>query len=98
MPFRVRYFYRISIFSYKVLNKHFLRQIAEKIELQETSSMSRLRGRKPDLAVVPTYNKNNGCRRLSIFLPRFINLIIREAYNLPFLDFKKAIFSNLIEL
>ena len=94
MPFMVRYFYRIGIFSYKVLNKNFLRQIAEKVVMQKTSGTSRLRGREPELAIVPNFNKNNGCRRLSVFLPRFINLIIRETYKLPFVEFKNAIFSN----
>ena len=96
MPFRVRYFYRISVFSYKVLNRHFLRQIEAKIEWEEKSATGRLRSREPELTIVPKCNKNSGFRRLSVFLPRFVNLITREALRLPFLEFKKAMFSDLI--
>ena len=43
------------------------------------------RGRKIE---VHGHNLNAGSRRLSIFLPRFVNLIIRDSFKLTFNEFK----------
>ena len=95
MPFRVRYFYRLSIFSYKVLNKQILKQIQGKLVFTVNQTMSKLRSRKPEIIEVPGHDLNAGSRRLSIFLPRFVNLIIRDSFKLTFNEFKNMLLSKM---
>ena len=51
-------------------------------------TMSKLRSRKPEIIEVPGHDLNAGSRRLSIVLPRFVNLIIRDSFKLTFNEFK----------
>ena len=95
MPFRVRFFYRVSIFCFKILNRQILGRILRQIVFIENPLPNRLRNKEPELVMVPNGRTISGARRLTIFLPVLVNLLLRNTYTFAFTDFKKNILSNL---
>ena len=93
-PYKYRLLYRFSTFSYKILKQCLLVNIFTKLipkvykrSLRSTTSL---------IYVIPICKTNLGQKRLSFFLPKFVNLILKHSYNLSFNDFKKAILSNIV--
>ena len=97
LPYKLRLVYRLSIFSYKILNNQILKKFKSNlIVFKDLSVSSRLR----DLNVakinqkifnVPNVNTKHGEFKLSFFRPNFINNFIRNSFNLIFVEFKRHI-------
>ena len=105
MPYRVRVFYRLSLFSQKIMDDIILANIKEclmcKIEDSNTVSLRNRTTtskffRECDLFVVPKTSTVRGESCISVFLPKLINQVFRHALNLKFLDFKKCLLDDLI--
>ena len=67
-PFKIRHFYRLNIFCYKIVNKQILINFYNKLVFNDQLSF-----RKRELVHVPFERTKGGSTRLSIFLiPNFI--------------------------
>ena len=96
MPYKMRLFYRFSIFSYKILNKHISLNFSIDTFLNTDIDHSySLRVRKKDIFKHPKVRTVLGERSLSIFLCKFVNNVILHAFNLSMKDYKNSIFCNL---
>ena len=92
--FKLRLFYRLNIFfCYKIVNRQILVKIYNKLVFFENSSL-----RKRGLVQVPFERTCYGCLRLSIFLPNFINNILKNSTNLNFNDFCNSLRNNILIL
>jgi hypothetical protein len=92
LPFFYRLFFRTSLFYHKILNSKILSQIND--DLKKCDSHD-LRMKTKNLFIVPVCKSACGSKRLSLFLPKFCNSVIREAYNLNVADFKCFLLGNL---
>ena len=88
-----RFLYRLAIFFYKILNGQILSDQKENLILNTNSH--NLRGKNRDI-FKESFCKTLKCsRRISIFLPKFCNKIIRHSFNLNFNEFKISFLGNL---
>jgi len=84
LPFKLRLLYRFSIFAYKILNKITLTDL---ILINTSHSHST---RNTNIYVVLNEKSLLCSRRLSIFLPKFVNIVLRHSFNLKYYDFKNS--------
>ena len=87
MPFRYRLFYRLSLFSYKILNRQILLNIFSSIQFHDTETLERQRKQHFSLCATPNWRTYAGTKRLSYFLPNFVNVVLKNSFNLSFNDF-----------
>jgi hypothetical protein len=82
MPFKYRLFYRFSLFSHKILNKHFLLNISDLLKpIVKTYST---REKNTNLFEVPLILSNSGAKRISVVLSMMVNKVLRtEMCNRP---------------
>ena len=90
LPYRYRSFLRFCIFSKQILNKKILLQFHELL----SPIKNRLRN-NDDIYLEPKSRTIAGSRRLSIFLPKFINEIVRYSYLISVSDFKTFLLFNI---
>ena len=93
LPFKLRFFYRISIFVYKILNGNILNNFNK---LKFHYDFNNLRN--VEIADVPFESTKCGSHRLDIFLPRFVNAVIKLAFQLSFRDYKRFLINNIFIL
>ena len=93
LPFYCRLFYRLSLFAYKILNGQILPAI--KNDLLSISANLRQFGDIRNIYVEPFSKIRKHSKRISSFLPKFCNKILRYSYNLKLSDFKTSLLSNL---
>ena len=85
-----RLFIRFSIFTYKILNKQMLHDFKNSLITNENKFNLRCQ----ELYKVPFCKSQKFTRRLSIFLPKFVNKVIQNTFLLSFLDFSNLINSS----
>ena len=95
MPLRYRLFYRLSLFSYKILNRQILLNIFSSIQFHDTETLERQRKQHFSLCATPNWRTYAGTKRLSYFLPNFVNVVLKNSFNLSFNDFNSFITDNL---
>jgi hypothetical protein len=93
MPFKYRLFYRFSLFSHKILNKHFLLNISDL--LKPIIKTYCTREKNTNIFEIPLILSNSGAKRISIVLSMMVNKVLRNSTNLSFKDFSEYILSNL---
>lgn len=91
--FYFRMFYRFSLFSYRVLNGTILGDLGGGLKFRP--QVKGLREGTRGLVTVPFSRTTRGLRRISVFLPKFVNLVIRRAYGLSFSDYKAFVLDGL---
>jgi len=92
MPFRLRIFFRQSLFVHKIMNENFLPEF--KLGLQVAVKGYSLRNAEE--YVIPGARTIAGSRRLSNILPKFLNQIFKGSIYLKLCDFKNFLLLNLI--
>ena len=90
-PFKIRLFYRLNIFCYKIVNKQILINFYNKLVFNDQLSF-----RKRELVHVPFERTKGGPTRLSIFLPNFINNVLKNSFNLNINDFCNSLRDKII--
>ena len=96
LPYRIRLFYRFSIFSYKILNQTLLKPFYSKLSFK--NNIKSLRNSTLKILEEPFCRTTCGQKRISYFLPKFTNIVIKFSFNLNNLEFKKFLNNNLILL
>jgi hypothetical protein len=91
-PFKIRLFYRLSLFSYKIVNNLILSQFNI---LSEKQNHYNLRSSSKSLYIIPKVKTESGKKRLSDLLPLFLNNVLRNSVFLSLKDFKFLICTNL---
>ena len=92
-PLKFRLFYRFCLFSYKILRGKILKNI--KAQLEPSNDSYDLRSASRNIFNVPFARSKRGSLRISIFLPKLVNSVLRNVYNLDLKDFKQTILANL---
>jgi hypothetical protein len=96
LPFKFRLFYRISLFCYKILNNQILNVIFSSLILNPNIHNTRESSRH--IFCVPFSRSSKCSKRLSIFLPKLVNGVLRYSSNLNLTDFKNYIITNIFTL
>jgi hypothetical protein len=96
-PFKYRLLYRFSLFSYRILNNHILKDVRGKLEKK-----SYTREFRPSITTYifdePFCRTIFGSKRISFFLTKFVNKVIKTSYTENFSIFKRYILDNISEL
>ena len=66
-----------------------------KAQLQPSNDLHDLRSATRNIFNVPFASTRRGSLRISVFLPKIVNNVFRNAFNLDLKDFKHSILSNL---
>jgi len=100
LPYKYRLFYRFSLFAHKVLNKQILVQFFNQniVSNENKVAKSSLRGSILSILEVPRTRTARGAKRLSVYLPHFVNKILKHSFNHTLVDFKNFVLSNLVFL
>ena len=93
-PFKIRLFYRLSLFSYKIVNNLIL---SEFNILSEKPNYYNLRNTTKSIYIIPKVKTESGKKRLSYLLPLFLNSVLRNSVYLSLKDFKFLICTNLFQ-
>ena len=93
LPFKLRLFYRLNLLIYKVMNQIYLKKYFDYLKFNNKSHL-----RNTELLDVPFEGTKFGMARLSIFLPRFVNIVMKNSFNLKFRDFNEFLKLNLLDL
>jgi hypothetical protein len=93
-PFKIRLFYRLSLFSYKKVNNLIL---SEFNILSEKPNYYNLRNTTKSIYIIPKVKTESGKKRLSYLLPLFLNSVLRNSVYLSLKDFKFLICTNLFQ-
>ena len=94
LPLRLRFFYRISFLIYKIMNGKQLTAFRVRPVVNEYKA----RLRRTELLSVPSETTVFGSHRLSIFLPRFVNSVLKSSYQLELPQFKQFLRDNFFVL
>ena len=89
LPYKIRLFYKFNIFCYNIFNNRILSGFKNDIVFNNLGYL-----RHTNDVKVPLERTKFGLARLSIFLPKFINIILVNSFNLSFSDFRTFFFSN----
>ena len=93
LPFTMRLLYRSSIFCYKILNNQIL-----PLYLNESNSNGSSKFWDREIIYVPFERTSAGCLRLSIWLPPFINKVLKFSFRLYWHHLKRFLINNLKNL
>jgi hypothetical protein len=93
-PFKIRLFYRLSLFTYKIVNNSILSDFNI---LFEKSNHYNLRNTTKSLYIVPKVRTESGKKRLSYMIPLFLNTVIKNSVLLSLKDFKFLLSTNLFQ-
>jgi len=94
LPYRLRIFSNLCVFSHKILNNKILQNI--KIKLQTHAAKYDLRDKR--IFVEPKSRTKAGAKRLTIFLSKLVNKTIRYSYLLSLSDFKYFVSNHILLL
>ena len=92
MPFYCRLFYRLALFAYKILNNQMLPAIKQDLIVIEDG---RLRVASRNIFYEPFCKYKKHDKRISFFLPKFCNKILRHSYTKTITEFKSFLLDNL---
>ena len=90
LPIKLRIFIKLNLFCYKIMNNLILSDFCSAIVLKETPYYRESRYR------VPIINSNYEKSTFIYFLPKFVNAVIKNAFNLPLKEFKQFLTNNLL--
>ena len=93
MPFKIRLFYKLNNFCYNIYNNRILSGFKKDIVFNNLGYLRHTTDVK-----VPFERTKFGLARLSVFLPKFINIILVNSLNFSFPDFRNFFFSNVLIL
>ena len=93
MPFKIRLFYKLNNFCYNIYNNRILSGFKKDIVFNNLGYL-----RHTSDVKVPFERTKFGLARLSVFLPKFINIILVNSLNFSFPDFRNFFFSNVLIL
>ena len=93
MIFKIRLFFKFNTFCYNILNNKILSSFKNDIVFNNLGYL-----RHTYEVKVPFERTKFGLARLSVFLPRFINIILKNSFKLSFSDFCNSFFSNIFIL
>ena len=93
LPFKIRLFFKFNTFCYNIYNNKILSGFKKEIVFNNLGYLRHTHDVK-----VPFEKTKFGLARLSVFLPRFINIVLVNSLNLSFSDFCISFFSNLFIL
>ncbi len=96
-PFKYRLLYCFAIFSYKILNNHILRDVGEKLKVKSYTKDFRF-SISNYIFDEPFCRTAFGSKRISIFLTKFVNKVIKNSYTEILSIFRRYIFDNLSDL
>lgn len=89
-PYKYRSFFRFCIFFRKIMNNNILNDLRNRLEPIKYGTRN-----NDNIFIVPRSRTLAGSRRISIYLPECMNVIIRHSYLLGLSDFKTFIIFNL---
>ena len=90
-PYFYRLIERFAIFSKKIMINDILSNIKDKLQTRT----NKFNVRTFDSFKVPKNITFDGKRRISVFLPKFLNKILKNSYNNSYSDLKKHFSSNM---
>ena len=90
LPYKMRIFSRISIFCFKVAKNLILRNFYNNLIFKNA-----LYFRNREIVLVPDIRTKAGRSTFTYFLPRLINLILRNSLNFSLREFKHNLFDNM---
>ena len=93
LPFKMRLLVKLNNFIYKILNKSYHIKITHDLTLTERRYIRK--NSCQNIFKIPVIKNDAGRATLSYFIPKYINIIIKHSFSLPFNDFKKSFFDNL---
>ena len=88
LPFYCRMFYRLSLFSYKILRDQILPSIKADLKVSNPNFLNLRQTVDRNIFEVPLCRTIKHSRRLSCLLPKFCNKILRYSYYYKLSDFK----------
>ena len=80
LPFKFRILYRFSTFCYKILDKVILNSLYEGLTVN--TNIKHTRSKTRNIFVIPRCVTLKSSKRLSNYLPLFLNNVLRYSYNL----------------
>jgi hypothetical protein len=92
LPFKYRYFYRICIFSFNIMNNKILNNIRAKLKFRQEF---RFRNINTIVELDKIEKTKFGSHRLSVFLVNFINKVIKFSFQLDLKLFKQSMMENI---
>ena len=93
MPYKIRLFFKSNTFCYNILNNKTLSSFKNEIVFNNLGYLSHTYNVK-----VPFERMKFILIKLSVFLPRSINIILKNSFKLSFSDFCNSFFSNIFIL
>ena len=90
LPYKMRVFSRITIFCYKIAKNQVLKNFYSQLVFKNASYF-----RNREIVEVPDIRSKAGRSTFTYFLPKFINLILRNSINFPLSDFKHNLNDNI---
>jgi hypothetical protein len=113
LPYKARAFYRLSLFSYKLVNGHFLSDIKATLKKLEVNTESRYPTRSKNKKIEDKLLSTTDSRIydvprsvtlvvfrtcLTIAIPALVNKVLKDSISQNFKDFKSFLNCNLILL
>lgn len=95
LPIKLRFFYNLCTFSYKIVNKKILFNFFEQLKIVNEQNSIRICSHK-NIYAVPFARINFSTSRLSVFLPNFLNKVLKFSTNLNYNMFCQSIKSNIM--
>ena len=95
-PFKFWLLYSFSLFSYKILNKTILYNIYQKLKFRNYERS--FRSTSISVFNISMCKTSCGYKRLTYFISKFVNKIVKFSFHLEFIHFKKFILANLTTL
>jgi len=92
LPLAYRYFYRLSVFAFKIVNNQILKSFHNKLIKSESHYNTRNNGNFQ----IPFCKTAKGDKRLSIVLPKILNNVLKNSLNHKESDFRMSLITNLV--
>ena len=88
LPILLRFFVKLNMFSYKILMNLLLNKFHANIEFKYSTLYRE--SRYSEVVKVPNLISNPGRSSFSFFLPKFVNIVIKNAFNHSMKDSKDS--------
>ena len=95
LPIKLRFFYNLCTFSYKIVNKKILIDFYKQLKIVNDQNNIRTCYNK-NIYAVPFARINFSSSRLSVFLPNFLNKVLKYSTNLNLIMFCQSIRTNIL--
>ena len=95
LPIKLRFFYNLCTFSYKIVNNKILIDFYKQLNIVNDQNNIRTCSNK-NIYAVPFARINFSSSRLSVFLPHFLNKVLKYSTNLNLNMFCQSIRTNIL--